>query len=58
MWTIRRLSLAAEILVRDGTPDADGDHHEQAHAKSGDGCGRDKGADAEGGADLPDLRRL
>ena len=33
---------------------ADGDHHEQAHAKPADGCGQDKGADAKGGADLPD----
>ena len=39
---------------RDGTPGADGDHHEQAHAKAADGGGQDKGADAKGGADLPD----
>ena len=32
----------------------DGDHHEQAHTKSADGGGQDKGADAKGGADLPD----
>ena len=33
---------------------ADGDHHEEAHAKSADGCGQDKRADAKAGADLPD----
>jgi hypothetical protein len=46
---VRRLRQDAG--ERSGT---DGDHHDQARAKAADGGGEDKGADAEGGADLPD----